>query len=154
MDFSLFLIFKMKIILFIAIFSGVLSGCFSVSFNFNTDSAIQKEEAGVKLHHLVLCCLKESGNVKDPRKISEHTKTFLDIPEVIHAEAGQVVRIHRRSLMIVLMLASDCDSRSSRFSKYLDHPIHQKAKNEVICPWWIEFCLGVYRLSIFHKVLD
>ena len=46
MAFLLFLIFKMKIILFIAIFSGVLSGCFSVSFNFNTDSAIQKEEAG------------------------------------------------------------------------------------------------------------
>ena len=135
MAFLLFLIFKMKIILFIALFSGVLSGCFSVSFNFNTDSAIEKEEAGAKLHHLVLCWLKESGNVKDRRKIIELTKTFMDIPEVIHAEAGQVVRSDREIVddsfdVGILIVTKD----QADLQKYLDHPIHQKAKNEVLLP--------------------
>ena len=78
----------MKIIFLIALFSGTLSGCFSVSFSFDTSPEVQKDEAGGKLHHLVLCWLKESGNVKDRKKIIELTETFRDIPGVIHAHAG------------------------------------------------------------------
>lgn len=125
----------MKIIFLIALFSGALSGCFSVSFNFDTSPEAQKDEAGGKLHHLVLCWLKESGNVKDRKKIIELTETFRDIPGVIHAHAGEVVISDREivddsfDVGILIVTKDQTDLR-----KYLEHPKHVRAKEKILMP--------------------
>ena len=125
----------MKIIFLIALFSGALSGCFSVSFNFDTSPETQKDEAGGKLHHLVLCWLKDSGNVKDRKKIIELTETFRNIPGVIHAHAGEVVISDREivddsfDVGILIVTKDQTDLR-----KYLEHPKHVRAKEKILMP--------------------
>ena len=125
----------MKIIFFIALFIGALSGCFSVSLNFDTDSETQKEEAEGKLHHLVLCWLKESGNVMHRKKIMEVTRSFRDIPGVLNAHAGQVIMSDREivddSFDVGILIVT---KNQKDLQKYLDHPIHQQAKKEVLLP--------------------
>ena len=105
----------------------LLFGCVSIEI----DSSC-KDKA---LHHVVLCWLKESGNMKARERIVEITKSFRDIPGVLEARAGQVIPSDRSIVddsfdVGILVVVADAKS----LTEYLEHPIHQKAKNEVLVP--------------------
>ena len=105
----------------------LLFGCVSIEI----DSSC-KDKA---LHHVVLCWLKESGNVEARERIVEVTKTFQNIPGVLEARAGQVIPSDRSIVddsfdVGILVVVADAKS----LTEYLEHPIHQKAKNEVLVP--------------------
>ena len=101
-------------------------GCFSSSSSLS-DLSLGIKDIPVsepKLHHLVFCWLKDSGN-------REHRK----IPEVLRVATGEVVLSDRPivedSYDVGLLVVVE-DEEALR--KYLDHPIHQKAKKEVLLP--------------------
>jgi hypothetical protein len=113
----------------------ILSGCVSISFNIDTDSrqGIGIEEK--RLHHLVFCWLKDSGNKSHREQIVKATMKFRTIPGVIDAQAGQVLPSDRDIVddsfdVGILIVTKD----KSDLQKYLDHPVHQKAKKEVLAP--------------------
>ena len=127
----------MKIISTLALlaFCLISSGCFSISFDLEKQSKPKEMVQDGKLHHIVLCWLKDSGNEKDRKEIIEVTATFLDIPGVISAKAGEVVMSDRDIVddtfdVGIIIVTKDRED----LQKYLDHPIHQKAKKEVLLP--------------------
>ena len=87
------------------------------------------------LHHVVLCWLKEQGNAQHRERIVEVTRSFDRIPGVLEARAGPVVPSERSIVddsfdVGILVVVPD----ERRLREYLDHPIHQKAKNDVLVP--------------------
>lgn len=105
----------------------LLLGCVPIQMD-----SFRKDKA---LHHVVLCWLKESGNLEARERIVEITKSFRDIPGVLEARAGQVIPSDRSIVddsFDVGILVVVADSKS--LTEYLEHPIHQKAKNEVLVP--------------------
>ena len=105
----------------------LLFGCVSIEI----DSSC-KDKA---LHHVVLCWLKESGNVEARERIVEVTKTFRNIPGVLEARAGQVIPSNRSIVddsfdVGILIVVADAKS----LTEYLEHPIHRKAKKDVLVP--------------------
>jgi hypothetical protein len=88
-----------------------------------------------RLYHVVLCWLKEPGNKTDRKKIIEVTKLFHDIPGVINARAGEVVISDRDivddSYDVGILIVT---KNENELQKYLVHPIHQKAKKDVLVP--------------------
>ena len=113
-----------------------LSGCFSFSFQSKeTKNEKHQVDEEAKLYHLVFCWLKDEGNEVHRQKIISATQTFRDIPGVIQAEAGQVVASDRDivddsfDIGILIVTKNQADLK-----KYLEHPIHQKAKKEVLSP--------------------
>ena len=121
--------------LFLVFFLLSQSGCLSIS---KTDGPIKNTNVvseNTRLYHLVFCWLKEEGNQSHRQKIIEATQTFRTIPGVIQAEAGKVVESEREIVddsfdVGILIVTQDRNS----LKKYLDHPIHQKAKKEVLSP--------------------
>ena len=105
----------------------LLFGCVSIEI----DSS-RKDKA---LHHVVLCWFKEPGNIEARERIVEVTKTFRNIPGVLEARAGQVIPSDRSivddsfDVGILIVLA---DAKS--LTEYLEHPIHRKAKRDVLVP--------------------
>ena len=88
---------------------------------------------GHALHHVVLCWLKEPGNARHRQQIVEVSKSFRDIPGVLEVRAGQVVSSEREIVddsfdVAILIIVPD----QKRLAEYLDHPIHQKAKKDVL----------------------
>ncbi len=87
------------------------------------------------IHHVVLCWLKEPGNIQHRERIVEVTRSFREIPGVLDARAGQVIASDRSIVddsfdVGILIVVPD----SRRLKEYLEHPVHQKAKNEVLVP--------------------
>ena len=78
---------------------------------------------------------KRSGDQRDRGKIIELTRTFRDIPGVLNAQAGQVIMSDREivddSFDVGILIVT---KNQEDLQKYLDHPIHQKAKKEVLLP--------------------
>ena len=92
-----------------------------------------KSAHGHALHHVVLCWLKEPGNAKHRNQIIEVSKSFHKISGVLKVRAGQVVSSEREIVddsfdVAILIIVSD----QKRLTEYLDHPIHQKAKKDVL----------------------
>lgn len=115
--------------LFYAILCG---GCFSF---IPISHLLEEREQGKRIHHVVLCWLKEPGNLDHQSKIIEATKTFRDIPGVLDAQAGTTVPSNRAIVddsfdVGILIIVADEDSLRS----YLEHPVHQEAKNEILVP--------------------
>ena len=115
----------MKCLAFLAPF--LLCSCVSIEIG-----SPHKEKA---LHHVVLCWLKQPGNMDNRERIIEVTKSFRGIPGVIEARAGQVVQSDRTIVddsfdVGILVVVAD----SKGLTEYLKHPIHQKAKQEVLLP--------------------
>ena len=110
-----------------------LSGCFSTSLNVDTGVEYENTETRGKLYHFVLCWLKEPKNEVHRQKIIEVTKSFRDIPVVLNAQAGQVIMSDREivddSFDVGILIVT---KNQEDLQKYLDHPIHQKAKKEVL----------------------
>ena len=117
------------------LFSLISFGCFSISIDLRKQSKPKKVQQDSKLHHIVLCWLKDSGNEKDRKEIIEVTETLKNIPGVISAQAGEVVLSDRDIVddsfdVGIIIVTKDQED----LQKYLDHPIHQKAKKEVLLP--------------------
>jgi hypothetical protein len=110
--------------LFLTLF---LSSCF---FGFH-----KKDEDSKTLTHVVLCWLKEPGNSEQRKQIIEMTESFRDIPSVLDARAGLAIKSDRAivddsfDVGIVVEVRNEDDLK-----KYLDHPIHQNAKKDVLLP--------------------
>ena len=121
-------------ILFLTFIIG-LSGCYT--FHFKDDSISRGENATEekRLYHVVLCWLKAPGNEMHRKQIIEVTKLFNDIPGVINARAGEVVMSDRDivddSYDVGILIVT---KNENELQKYLDHPIHQKAKKDVLVP--------------------
>lgn len=116
-------------------FSLISFGCFSISFDLRKQFKPEEVLQDSKLHHIVLFWLKDSGNEKDRKEIIEVTETFIDIPGVISAQAGEVVLSDRDIVddsfdVGIIIVTKDQED----LQRYLDHPIHQKAKKEVLLP--------------------
>jgi hypothetical protein len=122
------------ITLFLSVFL-FLSGCYTVRFNDGTSNRDVKATEEKRLYHVVLCWLKEPDNKTDRKKIIEVTKLFNDIPGVINARAGEVVISDRDivddSYDVGILIVTKSENE---LQKYLDHPIHQKAKKDVLVP--------------------
>ena len=87
------------------------------------------------LQHVVLVWLKDAGNAQQQAKIIEVSKSFRDIPGVLDVQAGKAVASDRDIVddsfdVGILVVVPD----ERRLREYLDHPIHQKAKNDVLVP--------------------
>ena len=87
------------------------------------------------LQHLVLIWLKDAGNAEQRARIIEASKSFRDIPGVLDVQAGKAVASDRGIVddsfdVGILVVVPD----ERRLREYLDHPIHQKAKNDVLVP--------------------
>ena len=105
----------------------VLSGC--VTFGPDTSPG---QEA---LQHVVLCWLKEPGNIEHRERIMEVTRSFRESPGVLDARAGQVIASDRSIVddsfdVGILIVVPD----SRRLKEYLEHPVHQEAKTEILLP--------------------
>ena len=126
---------KKSRLLFLLTNISLLAGCFSASLNHETKHEADDVSTGSKLHHIVLCWLKDPGDQKDREKIIEVTKSFMDIPGVLNAEAGQVIMSDREivddSFDVGILIVT---KNQEDLQKYLDHPIHQQAKKEVLLP--------------------
>lgn len=111
------------------------SGCSAVSLGFNDQSQLKQDVTKERLYHVVLCWLKEPGNEMHRSQIIEITKTFQKIPGVIEAQAGEVVMSDRDivddSYDVGILIVT---KNENELQKYLDHPIHQKAKKDVLVP--------------------
>ena len=89
----------------------------------------------ISLQHVVLVWLKEPGNVEHRNKVIEASQSFRDIPGVIRVQVGKAIPSERDIVddsFDVGILVAVPDER--RLQEYLDHPIHQKAKNDVLLP--------------------
>ena len=87
------------------------------------------------LHHVVLCWLKEPGNARHRHQIIEVSKSFRKIPWVLEVRAGQVVSSDREIVddsfdVAILVVVPD----QKHLAEYLAHPVHQKAKSEILLP--------------------
>ena len=115
----------MKYLAFVAPF--ILCSCVSIEI----DSS-RKDKA---LHHVVLCWLKDPGNMENRERIVNATKSFREIPGVMEVRAGQVILSDRAIVddsydIGILVVVADAKS----LNEYLEHPIHQKAKKDVLVP--------------------
>ena len=111
----------------------LLSGCFSASVQ--VGEVEKKAENESRLNHIVLCWLKEPGNPQNISKIIRMTQSFEKIPGVLEARAGVVVPSDRKVVddsfdIGILIVVRDQDA----LQQYLDHPIHQKAKEKTLLP--------------------
>ena len=126
---------KTSRLLFILTYISLAAGCFSASLNHEAKHEADDVSAGSRLHHIVLCWLRDPGDRKDREKIIEVTKSFRDIPGVLIAQAGQVIMSDREivddSFDVGILIVT---KNQEDLQKYLDHPIHQQAKKEVLLP--------------------
>ena len=87
------------------------------------------------LQHVVLVWLKDAGNAAQRARIIAVSKSFRDLPRVLHVPAGKAVASERDIVddsfdVGILVVVSD----DRRLREYLAHPIHQRAKNDVLLP--------------------
>ena len=87
------------------------------------------------LQHVVLIWLKDAGNAQQQAKIIEVSRSFRDIPGVLDVQAGKAVASDRDIVddsfdVGILVVVPD----ERRLEEYLAHPIHQRAKNDVLVP--------------------
>lgn len=123
---------RFLVYLFFFLSSIFLAGCFSFKSGLKPE---QETESTKRIHHFVLCWLKEPGNLDHRRQIIEASKTFRKIPGVLEAQAGTAVRSDRSIVddsfdVGILIVVRDKESLSS----YLEHPLHQKAKEGTLLP--------------------
>ena len=98
-------------------------------------ASIQQTEREQAIQHVVLCWLKEPGNARHRAQIMEVSKTFRHIPGVLEVRVGEVIASDRAIVddsfdVGILVVVSDAQSLQA----YLDHPLHQQAKQEVLLP--------------------
>ena len=98
-------------------------------------STIKQNEREQAVQHVVLCWLKEPGNTGHRNQIIEISKIFRKISGVLEVRVGKVIESDRTIVddsfdVGILVTVSDV----KRLKEYLDHPIHQNAKRNVLLP--------------------
>ena len=88
-----------------------------------------------ELSHVVLCWLKEPGNTEHRDQIINISRTFKKIPGVLEVRAGEVISSDRPIVddsfdVGILVIVPDAKG----LQEYLDHPIHQEAKRDILLP--------------------
>ena len=73
--------------------------------------------------------------MENRERIVNATKSFREIPGVMEVRAGQVITSERSVVddsydIGILVVVADAKS----LNEYLEHPIHQKAKKDVLVP--------------------
>lgn len=112
--------------------SSVLCGCLLLS---GCSLAPRHETAAGRVHHVVLCWLKEPGNREHRRRIIEVTRTFAGMEDVIEVQVGKVLASERGlvddsfDVGIHLTFAS-----VEAMNRYLVDPVHISAVKDVIRP--------------------
>ena len=87
------------------------------------------------LTHLVFCWLKEPGNREQREEIIKMTESFRAIPSVLDARAGGPIMSERAIVDDSFDVGIVVEVKDEEgLQAYLDHPIHQKAKKEVLLP--------------------
>ena len=105
---------------------------FSQGCSFSNYEAVHSDPV---LTHVVLCWLKEPGNVEQRNRIIKMTESFKEIPSVRAARAGNPIMSERDIVDDSFDVGIIIEVRDGAgLKKYLDHPIHQKAKKEVLLP--------------------
>ena len=118
---------KIKLLLFSLLLVVLFSGCFS-------DFQKEKEDPKI-LTHVVFCWLKEPGNSEQREQIIEMTESFNRIPTVLKARAGNPIMSERSIVDDSFDVGIIVEVRDEKgLQEYLDHPIHQKAKKDVLLP--------------------
>lgn len=88
-----------------------------------------------KVHHVVICWLKDSGNKKAGQKIIEASRGFLSIPGVVDVRVGSVIHSEREivdsSFDVAIYLSFE---NEQKLQDYLVHPIHKNAVEETLKP--------------------
>lgn len=113
---------KMKSIAIILILT--LAGCASI-----------QQTRQPRVHHVVICWLKEAGNVSQRQQIVKAARSFRSIPGVLEVYSGRVLPSDRQIVddsFDVAIIVSLADQKS--LAAYLAHPRHQKAKDEILLP--------------------
>jgi hypothetical protein len=102
-----------------------------------TVGCVSTNHSGLKqeLSHVVLCWLKEPGNTEHRDQIINISRTFKKIPGVLEVRAGEVISSDRPIVddsfdVGILVIVPD----AKRLQEYLDHPIHQDAKRDILLP--------------------
>ncbi|NNE93604.1 MAG: Dabb family protein [Verrucomicrobiales bacterium] len=87
------------------------------------------------MEHVVLCWLKEPGNVSHRRQIIETSRSFRQIPGVLSVRVGESIPSDRPIVddsfdVGIIITVRD----AAALQAYLDHPIHVEAKRDVLQP--------------------
>ena len=95
----------------------------------------EKDDRQKAIQHVVLCWLKEPGNQLHRNQIIEVSKTFRNIPGVLEVRVGEVIESDRAIVddsfdVAILVVVPD----GKYFQDYLDHPLHQTTKTQVLLP--------------------
>ena len=108
-----------------------------IAFLLLTVGCVSTHHSGRKqeLSHVVLCWLKEPGNTEHRDQIINISRTFKKIPGVLEVRAGEVISSDRPIVddsfdVGILVIVPDAKS----LQEYLDHPIHQNAKRDILLP--------------------
>ena len=78
---------------------------------------------------------RNRATISTGQQIVEVSKSFRDIPGVLDVRAGQAVLSDRKIVddsfdVAILVIVPD----QKRLAEYLAHPVHQKAKSEILLP--------------------
>lgn len=104
-----------------------LQGC-----SFSNYEAVHSDPV---LTHVVLCWLKEPGNVEQRNRIIKMTESFKEIPGVHAARAGNPIMSERDIVDDSFDVGIIIEVRDEvGLKRYLENPIHQKAKKDVLLP--------------------
>lgn len=88
-----------------------------------------------RVNHLVLCWLKDPGNLEHRHRVIEQSRALRAIPGVMEVRAGAVLPSQRSivdSSFDVGILLSFEDAE--RMQAYIDHPDHQRMVRERLMP--------------------
>ena len=107
--------------------SLLLAGCAGIS--------PPREPQDGRVNHLVLCWLKQPGDVAQRQQIIEQTLAFRTIPGVQEVRVGEVLSSERGivddsfDVGILMSFASREDMQA-----YLEHPLHRAALRDLLQP--------------------
>ena len=105
----------------------------AVAFLYSCSS--NNEPIKQRVNHVVLCWLKDSGNIEQRQKIIETSLKFSKIPGVLDVRAGEALKSDRLIVdssydVAIYMTYESVEDMNS----YLIHPDHKKAVKEILKP--------------------
>ncbi len=117
------MVFRILFILFLALW---LSGC---------GLSVKDTAARNRIHHVVLCWLKEPGNIEHREKIMAASRSFSNVAGVLEVRTGQVIQSDRDMVDDSFDVGIYFAFRTHEdMKKYITHPIHREAVKNVLLP--------------------
>jgi len=96
---------------------------------------ILKEKPSGTVHHIVICWLKNPGDIAARRQLIEVSKGFAELPGVVGVRAGEPRESERRngdtSFDVAIIMEFE-DSQA--LASYQAHPQHRAAIRDVLAP--------------------